>query len=131
MGTIRFSRNYFLVLCTILSTEIVIALYIHDTLIRPFIGDLLAVVLVYCGIKTCIRGKKKVAVTLSLGIAFCIELLQATPFLEWIGFSTHKMALMILGSTFDWLDILAYSVGAVLIIIFEYLISYPCTVKTF
>lgn len=28
--------------------ELIIALYVHDRIIRPYIGDMLVVVLVYC-----------------------------------------------------------------------------------
>ena len=43
-----FRRSYFLATVLLLLTEALIALHVHDRIIRPYFGDFLAVVLVYC-----------------------------------------------------------------------------------
>ena len=43
----RFSPFYALAALVVFVTEICIALYVHDAVIRPYIGDSLAVILVY------------------------------------------------------------------------------------
>lgn len=131
MGALKFSKTYFLATIILLIVETGIAIFVHDTFIRPFVGDTLALILVYCGLKTIIRGKKLKIAALSLGIALSIEALQATPFIDWVGLSHNKVARIILGSTFDGLDVLAYSVGALLIIIFDSVKTHRWTVNTF
>ncbi len=69
----RFHRKSFLIFIAIFITEILIALYIHDKITRPYIGDTLVVLLMYYFIKTFFRIKpwhNIIAVTL---FAFAVE----------------------------------------------------------
>ena len=119
MGPLRFSKRYGIATQVVVLIEIVIAVYINDRFVRPFVGDALAVILVYCFLKTWIAQKHLLIAGISLGVAVLIESLQATPFIDWIGLSSNTYARIILGSTFDWKDILAYIAGTLLIIIFD------------
>lgn len=115
----KLSRNYMVATVIILSIEVLIALYVNDKFVRPFLGDTLAVILVYCFIKIIIRERVLMVAILSLCIAFVIEILQATNFIECIGLEDIKLARIVLGTSFSWGDILAYIAGAVLVIIFD------------
>ena len=119
MGTLKFSSTYFIATLAVLLIETLIALYINDAFIRPYVGDTLAVVLVYCFFKIGVRGHKTRLVLLSLAIAFCIEALQATNFIEYIGLEDYTFVKIVLGTSFSWGDMLAYIAGALLIFIFE------------
>lgn len=115
----RFNKKYFLAFCILLIIEVCIALYVHDHIIRPFIGDVLVVLLVYCFVRAFTKTPYPKAILGVLLFAYIVEAIQATSFIDWIGLSDHKVAKIILGSTFDWKDILAYTLGALLILIFE------------
>lgn len=116
------SLCYFVAFISILITEICIALFFTDTFIRPIFGDFLAVILVYFfGMfvsslfsKPSLK-RKKIILLISLGIAIGIETLQAFPFIEMMGLEGNKIATVVLGSTFDWWDVLAYVVGALVV----------------
>ncbi|WP_299767390.1 DUF2809 domain-containing protein [uncultured Dokdonia sp.] len=114
-----FNFKYFLVFCLLLTVEVGIALFVHDTIIRPFIGDLLVVILVYCFVRTFINTNYIKAIIGVLLFAYSVEVIQATSFIDWVGLSNNKIAKIILGTTFDWKDILAYTLGGVVILIFE------------
>lgn len=131
MGTLRFSSTYLIATLLVLLIEIFIALFVRDQFIRPFVGDSLAVVLVYCFLKIGVRAHKVTVALTALSIAFCIEALQATNFIEYLGLSDNTFAKVVLGTSFDWGDILAYVGGAILIIIFDYTIPNRCTAKTY
>lgn len=120
MGTLKFSYAYLLATLAVLLLEIIIALYVRDPFIRPYVGDTLAVILVYCFFKIGIRSHKLSLTILALCIAFCIEGLQATNFIEMIGLEDNAFAKVILGTSFSWGDMLAYIAGALLIFIFEF-----------
>ena len=120
MGTLKFSAHYPIATVVLLVIEIFIALYVRDSFIRPYVGDTLAVILVYCFFKICIRGRKVSLAILALCIAFCIEGLQATNFIEIMGLGDNAFAKVILGTSFSWSDMLAYIAGALLISIFEF-----------
>jgi hypothetical protein len=52
-------------------------------------------------------------------IAFIIEFLQLTPFLEMLNLRDNTFAKIVLGSTFHVSDLIAYSLGVLSIIIVE------------
>ncbi|MFT5820021.1 MAG: hypothetical protein ACI8ZM_001255 [Crocinitomix sp.] len=110
----RWNWKYALIAFVILLIEIVIALFVHDQFIRPFIGDLLVVVLLYFSFRAVLKAK---AFAVALGVfifAVGIEVLQFFQLAELLGLENNGIARVILGSTFDWLDILAYALGTVL-----------------
>ena len=99
--------------------EVIIALFVHDRIIRPYVGDFLVVGLIYCFIK----GFFEVSVyALSIGVllfAFSIELLQAINLVQLLGLEDSKTARIILGTSFNWLDMLAYTLGVLTIVLLE------------
>ena len=115
----KFKVTYFLAFCILLIIEVCIALYVHDQIIRPFIGDLLVVILIYCFVRAFTKFPYLKVIIGVLLFAYIVEAIQATSFIEWVGLSDNKIAKVILGSTFDWGDMLAYTIGAVLIFTFE------------
>lgn len=115
----RFNKKYFLAFCLLLVIEVGIAVFINDTIIRPFIGDLLVVILMYCFVRAFTKFSYLKVIIGVLLFAYLVEAIQATSFIDWIGLSENKVAKIILGSTFDWKDLLAYTVGALGILIFE------------
>lgn len=119
MGALRFSSTYALLAILVLCIEIIIALFVKDRIVRPFVGDVLAIILVYLGLKTFISGYKLQLAIIALSIAFFIEGLQAFNFIEIIGLEENKLARVLLGTSFDWRDIGCYVLGAFIIIIFE------------
>lgn len=114
-----FNTKYLAIFCILLITEIGIALFVNDQIIRPFVGDLLVVLLLYSFVRAFTSINTLKATIGVLLFAYVVELIQATPFIDWIGLSDHKIAKIILGNTFDWKDLFAYTLGALLILIFE------------
>ena len=117
-------KTYFLGFILLFIIEVCIALYLHDTIIRPFVGDILVVLLVYCFVMTVLlltttRIKITIVALSVLVFAFCVEALQATELLQTLGLSENKLASVILGSTFNWLDLVAYIIGTLFIILLE------------
>ena len=54
---LHFSKGYFLVASGLLLTEIVIALSAHDQIIRPYAGNLLATVFLYCLVRSFVETR--------------------------------------------------------------------------
>lgn len=115
----KFKVTYALAFSILLIIEICIALYVDDQIIRPFIGDLLVVILIYCFVRAFTKFPYLKVIIGVLLFAYIVEAIQATSFIDWIGFSDNKVAKIVLGSTFDWGDMLAYTIGALFIFIFE------------
>jgi len=101
--------------------EAYLALYAHDAFFRPFFGDFIAVIFAYTFLKCFFYHTKqydKQLATGALGVAYFLELLQKINFLEKTGLAKHKIMSMLIGSAFSWLDILAYTLGYLSIMLF-------------
>lgn len=97
---LQFNKRYFLLTVQLFVIEVLIALYIKDKFIRPYVGDVLVVILIYCFVKTFIKVAVIPAAIGVLLFAFTIEALQYI-------------------NIFAWADILAYIAGFIIILIFE------------
>ena len=91
--------------------EIIIAVFVKDHFIRPFFGDFLAVILLYFFARTFFKtGPIKIGLMVYL-FALLLETLQYFQILTLFGATENTILRIVLGSTFDWLDILAYTLG--------------------
>jgi hypothetical protein len=116
----KFNKHYFFAFLFLLITEIFIALYVHDQIIRPYIGDLLVVILLYCFIKSFVASAVFQTAVAVLIFAFAVEALQYIGIVQKLGLQDSKTAGIILGSSFDWKDMLAYTIGILLLLLTEY-----------
>lgn len=116
----KFNKHYFFAFLFLLIIEIFIAFYVNDQIIRPYIGDLLVVILLYCFIKSFVATAVLQTAIAVLLFAFAVEVLQYIGLVQKLGLQDSKTASTILGSSFDWKDILAYSVGFLLVLVVEY-----------
>jgi hypothetical protein len=116
---LTFNSKYFLLTILIFVIEVLIALFVHDAIIRPYFGDVLVVILIYCFIKSFIKlPVLKVAIFVLL-FSFCIEFLQYLNIVEILGLQKSKIARTVIGTSFAWIDLLCYVVGVIIILVFE------------
>jgi hypothetical protein len=116
---IRFNKTYFSLTIILFVVEVCIALYVHDRFVRPYVGDVLVVMLIYCFVKSFAdlpNGQTAVGVLL---FAFLIEWLQSIHFVSRIGLGDVKLANILIGNSFAWLDIVAYTAGFVIVLWIE------------
>jgi hypothetical protein len=121
----RFKFNpAFLVLTILLfTTEVLIAGYVHDNIIRPYIGDLLVVILIYCFIKSFFDFPVLKTAIGVLIFSYTIEILQYLKLVELLGLQHSKAANIIIGNSFEWVDMLAYTGGFATILFAEKIID--------
>ena len=89
-----------------------IALHVHDTIIRPFFGDFLAVVWLFFVAKSVWEQPVFRLVTGVLLVAWGVEFAQYLDVISWLGLEEVRVARIVLGATFDPVDLLAYTAGA-------------------
>jgi len=114
-GRLSFNKYYFVLAIAVLLIEIVIALFIRDRFIRPYLGDVLVVILVYCSIKTIINLRPFVAALISFLFACLVETGQYFNLVQILGLENNQLASIIIGNSFSWEDIVAYGAGALII----------------
>lgn len=110
---------YILAALILFAIEVVIALFVRDAFIRPYIGDVLAVALVYSALRAATPLSLHSALCLTLAIAVTIEIAQAARVLDALGLGGNEAARIIFGGSFDWLDLIAYAVGGIVIVLVE------------
>lgn len=115
----RFQTNYFLTALFLLLVLGFIAIYVQDPFIRPYGGDFLVVIFLYCLLRSLVSISVINALLAVLLFAFVIEGLQAFHALKLLKLEGNKIASVVLGSHFEWLDMLLYALGALVVYLTE------------
>lgn len=116
---LKFSPFYAISTLLLFITEVLIALFVHDQFIRPYIGDFLVVILIYCFVKSFLNTP---VIPTAIGVllfAYTVELLQYFRIVEVLGLQHSRAARIIIGSSFEWQDMLAYTMGILMVILIE------------
>lgn len=116
---LKFDKTYFLLFCFLFLVEVLIALYVHDSIIRPYVGDLLVVILIYCFIKSFLDIRVFPIAIFVLLFSFSVEVLQYFTIVEKLGLEKSKVASTIIGTSFEWIDLLAYLGGIIIVLVIE------------
>ena len=114
-----FRKNYFLLTIILLFTEICIAVFINDRFIRPYLGDFLVVILLYCFVRSFFNVPVNQTAIGVLIFAFVIEGLQYIQLVNILGLQDSKLASVVLGNSFSWMDMLTYVLGIALVMAYE------------
>ena len=116
---LTFNFRFFVFALLLFIVEVLIALFVHDGFIRPYFGDYLVVILIYCALRTIIKASPlKVAIAVLL-FSYAIEVLQYFSIVDRLGLTNNKLARVVIGYGFEWLDLLAYTLGIVTVLFVE------------
>ena len=128
---IKLSKKYLCVFIVVFIIETIIAVFIQDNFVRPYLGDVLVVVLIYCLIKTFVRNEIKMLPLYIFIFAALVEISQYFNLAKLLGLNDYKIVRIIIGSTFDIKDIACYLVGCVGLFLYEnvYSIGKQGTIK--
>ena len=120
----RRNRIKYAVGCIILLIlEVLIALFVHDNFIRPYLGDVLVVVVLYTAIRAIIPDQYSLLPLYLFIFAAGVEFSQYFKLVQVLGLHNITLIRIILGSTFDWKDILCYGVGCAILGVYEWVIK--------
>ncbi len=115
----KFRSDYALATAVLFLTELGVALFVHDSFVRPHLGDSLAVILVYLAIRTLVPWRVIPAVGTALAFAVTIEIGQAFHLISRLHLDHSLIAHFVLGSGFDLKDFVAYAAGGIIVIAVE------------
>ena len=108
----------------LLLVEVLIALFVHDNFVRPYLGDVLVVIVLYTAIRVIIPVKYALLPLYLFIFAAGVEVLQYFKLVQVLGLQNNSFFRIILGSTFDWKDIVCYGVGCVILGVYEWRVRY-------
>ena len=119
MKSTAFNKLYIIIFTILLLCELYIVFFVHDRIIRPYIGDLLVVILIYTFIKIFIQNKYVLIAFATFIFACLVEFSQYLNLIAFLGLEENNIARVLIGNSFSWLDILAYFGGFLIIILVE------------
>lgn len=99
--------------------ELLIALFVRDNFIRPYVGDMLVVVLIYTFLRIMFPEKPRLLPLYVFLFAAGVEALQGIHIVELLGLQNNRFFSVLIGTTFDLKDIVCYGVGCVLLGVWE------------
>ena len=108
----KFSPSYLALTLLLFAVEVFIGLYVRDSFIRPFVGDMLVVVLLYCFLRVFWSDSSIRPIVLVCAWAFLVEFSQYFDPVGVLGLEGNRIISTLWGRTFSWLDLLAYLVGS-------------------
>lgn len=118
-GILKFNQKYFISAVGFFVIEILIALFVNDRIVRPYIGDFLVVILIYCLVKAFFNFS---VIQMAIGVllfSYLVEILQYFKVVELLGLQRSKFARIIIGTSFEWVDLVAYTAGIGLVLFIE------------
>lgn len=122
----RINNKYFIITIILFFIEVLIATKLKNIeWIRAYFGDVLVVILIYTFILSFFEVKNKNLLNLGVFIFACIiEFLQYFHFAELLGLENNKIAMLVLGNSFSWIDIACYALGCLSVFIYRQLVRF-------
>lgn len=114
-----FKLKPFIAFLLLFLVEVGIALWVDDAIIRPFFGDFLAVIALFFLLKTFLNVSDLNLAFTAVGVAYFLEFLQYCNFLKVVGLEKYKIVAIVLGNSFDWRDVFAYTLGIFAVFLFD------------
>ncbi len=115
----KINIKYLTIFFILFILEVLIALFVKDRIIRPFIGDILVVILMYTFIRGIIKKPIKRLPVYLFVFAVSVEVSQYFHLVDKLNLRSNKIMTIIMGTSFDVRDILCYLTGTVILIIWE------------
>ena len=113
------NKNYLAAATLLFLTEVFIAIYIKDKFIRPYVGDFLVVIFIYCFLKSFWNAAPIKAGIYVLVFSFAVEIGQYFGLVKLLGLGHSELARTVIGTGFDRGDLLAYILGILVVLVFE------------
>ena len=99
----------------LLTVEVMIALFVHDGFIRPYLGDVLVVAVIYSFVRIFVPKRCHLLPLYVFVFACAVEALQLFDIVGFMGLSDNRFFRILIGSVFDIKDIICYAVGCLML----------------
>ena len=119
MNTRKKRITYLIATVVLFVIELFIALFVHDNFVRPYIGDVLVIVLLYTFVRIFLPEGVRLLPLYIFLFAAGVEVLQYFRIAEVLGLSDNRILSVVIGSVFDWKDIVCYGVGCGILFVYE------------
>ena len=116
---LRFNPVYFFLAMMLVATDFLIVNRLHDAVIRPYGGDLLWGIFLYCVVRSFLNGPVKPIAAGVLVFCYVEEILQYFHLADRLGFRKPSLMRTLIGTSFTWADMLCYTLGIGIVLLVE------------
>ena len=116
--------TYALLFLSVLLTEVLIALFVRDAFVRPYVGDMLVTLLICCFARIFFPTGVKLLPVYVFLFAAAVEVCQYFDIVKLFGLEGNRFISVLLGRTFSLADILCYAAGCILFFGVEKTVNY-------
>ncbi|HEY4206213.1 MAG TPA: DUF2809 domain-containing protein [Puia sp.] len=114
----RLHKGYLSFSLLLLIIEILIAAFLNDRFIRPYGGDFLVVILLYCLLRSFLNTSVPRTALSVLLVSYLVETTQYFRLADLLGIKSRVLRIL-MGSYFTWNDILSYTLGIIFVVLME------------
>ena len=115
----RRRRQYLFTAGGLFVVLVFIAVYVRDSILRPYVGDLLVVICLYFLVRGATGSGRYWTAGAVFILAAIIEYAQMLQLLSWLGLSDVPIVRVVLGSTPDPLDMVLYATGILIVLLVD------------
>lgn len=112
---------FLIVFVVLVAVEFIIGLYVHDSFIRPYFGDVLIVIVLYAFVRIFFPDRFCWLSAAVFVFAVLVEFSQMLPLCDVLGIQ-NRFLRVLMGTSFAWGDILAYAAGIIPCAVFDILL---------
>ena len=102
--------------------EVLIALFVHDHFVRPYIGDVLVMGVLYCFVRILFPTGLRLLPLFLFFFAAAVEVAQYFDYVRLLGLSDSRFFRILLGTSFAWCDMFCHAAGSLLCVAGEWLL---------
>lgn len=114
---------YLFIFVFLLLIEIIIALYVHDHIVRPYVGDIIVCVLICAFLRGIFLHKIRFLPLYVFLFAAAVEVGQYFDIVSLLGLDNIPVMKTIIGSTFSVPDVVCYAIGCLIFYTAEKIIT--------
>lgn len=120
MKTAKLRLIYLLSAAALFLLELCIALFVRDRFIRPYFGDVLVGILLWCVIRVILPKSPAYLSPIVLAFCFFVEFLQAIHIVELLSLDDIPFFVTLVGNSFSLTDLVCYSCGILPLFLIEW-----------
>ncbi len=110
---------YFCVFLALFFTEVLIALFVFDDIVRPFGGDVIVVWVIWSFVRIFIPNKIRLLPLWVFLFAVFIEVMQYINIVGLLGLTGNRFFETVMGTSFSFIDIGCYALGCAVLAVWE------------
>ncbi len=110
----KLSPKFLILALGLFFVEVFLAMFVRDPFFRPIMGDVLVVILIYAVLRSFWNNTSKVLVMGVCAFAYTVEFIQYFDPIGHFGLQDYTILSIVVGRTFTWVDLVAYTIGSLI-----------------